>query len=49
MPVELDAIDRATAANPQDLPKQQAAVAYWLSKKYRVAPEPVERAGGRGL
>lgn len=38
---ELDAIDRATATNPQDLPKQQAAVAYWLSKKYRVAPEPV--------
>ncbi|TFZ08720.1 lytic transglycosylase domain-containing protein [Ramlibacter humi] len=38
---ELDAIDRATAANPQDLPKQQAAVAYWLSRKYRVAPEPV--------
>jgi hypothetical protein len=41
MQVELDAIDRATAANPQDLPKQQAAVAYWLSKKYHVAPEPV--------
>lgn len=38
---ELDAIDRATAANPKSLPKQQAAVAYWLSKKYRVAPEPV--------
>ena len=38
---ELDAIDRATAANPKNLPKQQAAVAYWLSKKYRVAPEPV--------
>ncbi len=38
---ELDAIDRATATNPKDLPKQQAAVAYWLSKKYRVAPEPV--------
>jgi hypothetical protein len=37
----LDAIDRATAANPKDLPKQQAAVAYWLSKKYRVAPEPL--------
>ena len=33
--------DRATAANPGDLPKQQATVAYWLSKKYRVAPEPV--------
>ena len=40
-PSEIDAIDRATASNPQDLPKQQAAVAYWLSKKYRVAPEPL--------
>lgn len=39
--VEADAIDRATATNPQDLPKQQAAVAFWLSKKYRVAPEPL--------
>ncbi len=38
---EPGAIERATAANPKDLPKQQAAVAYWLSKKYRVAPEPV--------
>jgi hypothetical protein len=35
------AIERATAANPKDLPKQQAAVAYWLSRKYRVAPEPL--------
>jgi hypothetical protein len=41
MEPELDAIDRATATNPKDLPKQQAAVAYWLSKKYRVAPEPL--------
>ncbi len=39
--LEPDAIERATAANPKDLPKQQAAVAYWLSKKYRVAPEPI--------
>lgn len=38
---EFDAIDRATASNPLDLPKQQAAVAFWLSKKYRVAPEPL--------
>lgn len=38
---ELDAIDRATATNPNDLPKQQAAVAFWLSKKYQVAPEPL--------
>jgi Transglycosylase SLT domain len=35
------AIDRATATNPQSLPKQQAAVAYWLSKKYGIAPEPL--------
>ena len=41
LPVDLDAIERATAANPRDLPKQQAAVAYWLSRKYRVAPEPL--------
>ena len=38
---EIDAIDRATASNPKDLPKQQAAVAYWLSRKYGVAPEPL--------
>jgi len=38
---ELGAIDRATALNPQNLPKQQAAVAFWLSRKYRVAPEPL--------
>lgn len=38
---KLDAVERATASNPQDLPKRQAAVAYWLSKKYRVAPEPL--------
>lgn len=35
------ASDRATAVNPQNLPKEQAAVVYWLSKKYRVAPEPI--------
>jgi Transglycosylase SLT domain len=38
---DLDASERATATDPADLPKQQAAVAYWLSKKYRVAPEPI--------
>ena len=36
-----DAIERATAADPQDLPKDQANIAYWLSRKYRVAPEPI--------
>ncbi len=35
------AVDRATAADPRDLPKQQASLAYWLSKKYRVAPQPL--------
>jgi hypothetical protein len=41
VPVEADAVDRATATHLKDLPKQQAAVAFWLSKKYRVAPEPL--------
>lgn len=40
-PVELTAVERATASNPKDLPSRQAAVAYWLSKKYSVAPEPL--------
>jgi Transglycosylase SLT domain len=38
---EPDAIDRATAANPKDLPKPQATVAFWLSRRYGVAPEPL--------
>lgn len=38
---DVDAVDRATAADPRDLPKQQASIAYWLSKKYRVAAEPL--------
>lgn len=38
---ELGAIERATAANPSDLPREQATVAMWIAKKYRVAPEPV--------
>ena len=38
---DLDASERATATDPADLPKRQAAVAYWLSKKYKVAPEPL--------
>jgi hypothetical protein len=36
-----DAVDRATAADPQDLPKDQASMAFWLSRKYHVAPEPI--------
>lgn len=38
---DLLASDRATATDPKELPKQQATVAFWLSKKYRVAPEPI--------
>ncbi len=34
-------MERATAADPKSLPKQQAAVTYWLSKKYNIAPEPL--------
>ena len=33
--------ERTTAANPDDLPKQQANLAYWLSKKYKVGAEPL--------
>lgn len=40
-PLEPAASDRAMAINPSELPREQAAVAYWLSKKYRVAPEPL--------
>jgi len=40
---EPDAVARATAADPRDLPKQQAAVAMWLSRRYKVAIEPVSR------
>ena len=40
-PAVADTGDRALAIHPQTLPKEQAAIAFWLSKKYRVAPEPV--------
>ena len=40
---EPDAIARATASDPKELSRQQAAVAQWLSRRYRVAPEPVSR------
>ncbi len=38
---EPDAIARATAADPGDLTRQQAAVAQWISRRYKVAPEPI--------
>lgn len=36
-----DAVTRATAVDLSALHKQQAAVVKWLSRRYRVAPEPV--------
>lgn len=43
MLAERDAVMRATAADPGRLDRQQAAVATWLARRYRVAPEPVSR------
>ena len=40
---EPGAVRRATAADPSELTREQAAVANWLSKRYRVAVEPVSR------
>ncbi|HJV70785.1 lytic transglycosylase domain-containing protein [Ideonella sp.] len=37
------ALAKALAADPAGLNRQQAAVASWLSRRYRVAPEPVAR------
>ena len=40
---EPHAIARATASDPKALSRQQGAVASWLSRRYKVAPEPVSR------
>ena len=40
---EPDAILRATAVDPKQLTREQAAVAHWISRRYRVAPEPISR------
>jgi hypothetical protein len=40
---EPGAIGRATATDPKHLTRQQAAVAHWISRRYRVAPEPISR------
>jgi len=40
---EPDAIARATATNPKELSRQQAAIAHWLARRYSVAPEPISR------
>lgn len=38
-----EAVDRATAADPSALDRQQGRMAQWLARRYKVAPEPVAR------
>ena len=38
---EPDAVSRATASDPKELNRQQSAVAHWLARRYKVAPEPI--------
>lgn len=38
---EPEAVSRATAADLTALPRDQAAVAQWISRRYKVAPEPI--------
>jgi Transglycosylase SLT domain len=40
---EPEAVDRATARHLKGLPRNQALVATWLARRYRVAPEAVAR------
>jgi len=40
---EQGAVTRATAIDPAQLTRQQAAVAQWISRRYKVAPEPIAR------
>ena len=40
---EQDAVSRATAIDPRELDRQQAAVANWIARRYKVAPEPIAR------
>ncbi len=38
-----EAVERATAADPSALDRQQGRMAQWLARRYKVAPEPVAR------
>ncbi|NWG74190.1 MAG: lytic transglycosylase domain-containing protein [Rubrivivax sp.] len=40
---EPQAIERVTTVDPGELDRQQAAVAQWIARRYRVAPEPIGR------
>jgi hypothetical protein len=41
LPGGIEPVDRTTARHPSELSKPQADLAHWLSKKYRVAKEPL--------
>lgn len=43
---ESASLARALASDPSSLNRQQGAVTQWLSRRYRVAPEPVARLVG---
>lgn len=38
-----DGVSRATAVDPAQLTRQQGLVAQWISRRYKVAPEPIGR------
>ncbi len=38
---EPEAVNRATAVDPAELTRQQASLAQWISRRYKVAPEPI--------
>lgn len=38
---EPEAVNRATAADLKELTRQQATLAQWISRRYKVAPEPI--------
>lgn len=38
---EPEGVARATAADPKELPRQQAQLAIWIARRYKVAPEPI--------
>ncbi len=40
---EPTALMRATATDPAELDEEQARVAHWIARRYRVAPEPISR------
>ena len=38
-----DAVSRATAVDPRELTREQSSIAKWITRRYKVAPEPIAR------